>query len=156
MCRGKNLSNTVMHATAHGNHQHQHKSRSHSKVIIIIIIILIIIILQHYNAVLLHKDADTPGAYSFLPIALRHMVQWTRRRTTSFKSLAVELPTLPATMVKSHSSFSDLPCWFKDLIQHFSQRRLLCTTTRTSDLFQTSISFLSLFLTPGIFTLRGI
>ena len=56
-------------------------------------------------------------------------------------SLAVESATLPATIVKSHSSLSDFPCCFKDLKQHSFQRRLLRTTTRTSDLLQTCISF---------------
>ena len=48
------------------------------------------------------------GPTRFCPSPLRHMVQWMRRRTTSFKSLTVESATLPATIVKSHSSFSFL------------------------------------------------
>jgi len=94
--------------------------------------------LQPRNA---RSKPTSQGPTRFCLSPLRHMVQWTRRRTTSFKSLAVESATLPVTVVKSHASFSDFPCWFKDLIQHFSLRRLLCTTTRTSDQFQTCISF---------------
>ena len=49
--------------------------------------------------------------------------------------------TLPATIVKSHSSFSYFPCWFKDSIQRSFQRCLLCTTTPTSDLARHTAQF---------------
>jgi len=70
-----------------------------------------------------------------LSVLLHYLAKYKRSK------ISIIIIIIPATIVKSHSSFSDFPCWFKDLTRHSFQRRLLCTTTRTSDLFQTSLSF---------------
>jgi len=96
------------------------------------------------------KYADIPGAYSFLSIAIETHGAMNAEAYDFFQVLGRQISDVTGDDREVAFIFQRLsvlinnnnkPTIFKDSIQHSFQRRLLCTTTRTSDLFQTSLSF---------------